>query len=256
MKIDVIIPSNNIDEINGFIKSFNKMKSFKKYCQLVIIGNGDLHRKHINYVNNLPIKFIRLDKDYSGEIIPFAKLRGLGMKDSSSDFFLFMDDDNRFTIECDSYFTSCVSFIIANPLCSVIQAERERDGPKGIIMKLDGFYWTGYGLFLKNIIKEYDHLLDFKGCCEETLYVYETLYNDGLPYIFYGNPTTRDKSLDPKWNENNNPSYSEEIIQDNIQGYIQDKYEDSNWRYYNNIPNNNMPNLLQQKINERISNEI
>jgi len=256
MKIAIIIPTNNLKEINGFIKSFSQLSSFKKFCELVIIGNGNVNKSKINYTNNLSIRFIRINEDYTDKIIPFAKLRGEGMRKSNADYFLFMDDDNRFLKSCDSYFVNCVQFLQDNPLCSILQADKTRDKKYGAYYKSDGFYWTGYGLFLKNIIRDYNQLLDFKGCCEETLFAYETLNLDGLSYTMYGNPTWRDTSKHPKWNEENNNSYSEEVIQNNIQGYIQEKYCDSNWRYYQNIPNTSLPNLLQEKINKRIKYEI
>jgi len=256
MKIDVIVPTNNIEQINGFINSFSQLGFFRSFCQLVIIGNGEVHQKDIEYKNSVSIKFIRIDEDYHDKLIPFSRLRGEGMKDSKSDFFLFMDDDNRFPGGCDCYFINCVQYLINTPVCSILQADRKRNKKTGAHYKSDGFYWTGYGLFIKNIIQDYSALLSFNGCCEETLFAYETLNLDGLAYIYYGNPTYRAIEKDPKWNENNNPSYSEKVIMNNIQGYIQEKYCDKEWSYYNDIPNTKLPNLLQEKINKRIKYEI
>lgn len=252
MKIAVIVPTNNIKQINGFIKSFSQLNFFSKSCELVIIGNGNVYKKDINYTNYLSIRFIRIDEDYSNKLVSFARLRGSGMKNSTADYFLFMDDDNRFPKECDSYFMGCIQFLKDYAFCSVLQADRKRNNQYGFHYKKDGFYWTGYGLFIRNIIKDYSKLLDFNGCCEETLFAYETLNIDGLAYTMYGNPTYRDTSNPVKHNEENNPSYSEEVIQNNIQGYIQEKYCDSKWSYYKDIPNTSLPNLLQEKINKRM----
>lgn len=255
MKIDVIVPSNNPEEINGFIKSFSSMSIFKDYCQLVIIGNGDLKQSNIKYINSVSIKFIRIDEDYTEKLVPFAKLRGKGMINSNADYFLFMDDDNRFPERSNYYFIDCINFLERKKNCSVLQADRDRFNYYGPKLKEDGFYWTGYGLFIKNLPFSYKDFLNFEGCCEETLYVYEALNIGGLAYTFYGNPTIRDTSKQPKWNEENNPSYNEKVIQNNIQGFIQEKYQDKYWRYYDNIPNNKLPNLLQKKMDERIKNE-
>ena len=191
MKIDVIIPSNNKKEINGFISSFSKLTFFRKFCQLVIIGNGSLQKKDIEFTNSLSIKFIRVDEDYTNKLIPFAKLRAKGMIESDSDYFLFMDDDNRFPEGCDAYFIGCVQFLQDNPICSILQADKTRQKRQGIYYKSDGFYWTGYGIFMKNVIQDYSKALEFFGCCEETLFAYEVLDVYGLSYTIYGNPKQR-----------------------------------------------------------------
>jgi len=253
MKIDVIIPTNNIKEINGFINSFNTMINFKKYCTLVIIGNGKVIKKSIKNTSN--VKFIRDDNNYSNQLVPFAKLRGIGMKNSIANWFLFLDDDNRFPKECDSFYMKIVNFIYNSKDCCTIQLDRKRIGKRRTKIQESGFFWCGYGLLIKNVFKIADELINFKGCCEETLFSYEALDKFGLPYICYGNPTYRDKSKSDKWNEENNESYSEKVIQDNIQGYIQNKYKDKNWRYYNDIPNGNFPKKLKEKIEKRFYNE-
>jgi len=255
MLIDVIVPSNNEEEINGFIKSFSSMKKFSSICRLVIIGNGEVYQKSIEFTNSLRIKFKRINTDYSDKLISFSKLRGTGMKDSNADFFLFMDDDNRFPKGCDKFFLKCSDFLFNSVDCGTLQADRRRPYKKGTEHQLNGFFWSGYGLFIKNTFDITKGFLSFDGCCEETLFAYESLDKFGLPYKIYGNPTYRDTSKEANWNQNNHPSYSEEVIQKNIQGYIQKKYHDKEWRYYEEIPNGKFPKDLQDKIDKRMNNE-
>lgn len=246
MKISVIIPSNNKKRCKEFVESFMSMENFSSNCEIIIIGNGSFTectmlaiKYHVTFIYD----------DWKGDIIPFAKLRGLGMKIAKGDYFLFLDDDNRFPDGCDEYYSKTLC-LLKDINCTTLQADRKRSY-SGLSIQESGFFWTGYALFIKNNFKITDKMLSFIGCCEETLYSYEALNQDGLPFIFYGNPTYRDKTKPSKWNEENNESYSEEVIQENIQGYIQEKYQDKKWRYYNNIPNGDFPKTLKQKIEER-----
>lgn len=262
MKISVIVPTNNIENINGFIESFNSMKHFSKKCEIIINPNGNINTKDIIRADNV----VCLNQNYKLEnfenkIVPFVKLRGFPMAytyvNGGTDWFLFLDDDNRFPEGSDEFYIQCYNFLDFDPTCSVLELSNK--GNSGIYEKTDGFFWTGYGLFLRHteliitdIMKDIIYL---KGACEDILYSYLTLEYSGLPYVIYGNPTTRDKSKPNDWNQNNNPSYSEEVLNNNVIGYIRKKFNEPNWEFYKNINCLRLPKLLQEKINNRMNNE-
>ena len=246
MKIAVIVPSNNVKNINAFIDSFFNMKEFSKKCELVIIANGDLKPRDIN--SKEKFHFIGYYNDF--DIVPFATLRALGMSKVECNYFLFLDDDNLFPNKSDEFYMKCYNFLELKRNCSILQAERFKKGLYGFKRKVDGFFWTGYGLFIKNVNLSYLRYTSLYGACEDLLYSYETLNKEGLPYIVYGNPTTRDKSKPNDWNQKNNKNYSKELLDDNIIGYIKEKY-DNNWDFYSNIKNLKLPKKLQEKLNER-----
>ena len=262
MKIEIIVPSNNIEELNGFIESFNRMKKMKMIYNIVPILNNQSYYKDQELKKSNEIKRIcrynpKMKITKKGNIIPFADLRYAGMKVSIADYFMFMDDDNRFKLESDDYYVEVASILYNNKEITTLQCDRKRDGKIGLHIQENGFFWTGYSLIIKNNSIAYlrDEFPGYYGCCEETLFAYKALENEGLPYIYYGNPTSRDTSKPADWNQNNNPSYSEEIIQNNIQGYIQNHYDDNNWRYYENIPNTRFPKGLLKKLKARGYNE-
>lgn len=257
MKISVIVPSNNASEINGFLRSFDTLNNFKNLCEVIIIGNGDVHYDSILGGHSVHYSVKRIDEDYTNKLIPFAKLRGEGMKESNADFFLFLDDDNRFNAGSENFYLNCINFLNNNPNCHILQADRKKVGKSGMHIKKDGFFWTGYGLFLKNINLDFKSIFNLYGACEDLLYSYEILDKGGIPYIAYGNPTTRDISLPNDHKQHNNISYSKDTLESNIIGYIKEKFDkDGSWDFYSNIKNLEFPSILKEKIENRIKNEF
>lgn len=274
MKIKVIVPTNNVERINGFIKSFNSMENFSQYCKIIIIPNGNIDIDNIKQDHNVELfPYSDRFKNYENKIVPFMKLRTLPMilstiddikrdfytkeiiEDNRPDWYLLFDDDNRFPDDSDFFYSICIRLLKKAKDCSVVELSNKKNIGK-INNKIDGFYWTGYGLFIKrlHIFDNHKEILNLLGACEDLLLSYLTLDKYGLPYTFYGNPTTRDKSKPNNWNQKNNPSYSKEILDNNIIGYIRERFNEPDWDFYGNIKNLSLPKELNKKIiNRRIN---
>ncbi len=251
MKIDVIVPTNNINQINGFIDSFSKLGFFKYSCELVIIGNGEVTEDKI-VSNNLFYSFVRYNKKINDGLVPFAELRNSGMLNSDSDYFLFMDDDHRFEGGADCYLMECLHRL-ENYNCSVLCTDRDRDGKKGLHLKLDGFIWTNRGLFIKNVGIDFSKFKTLLGAGEDLLFSYYTLKKEGLPYIFYGSKITRIEKRFINGKKKRNPSYTKKVMHNNCIGHIRKEFDDRNWIHESDDKCINYPNKLQVKINERIN---
>ncbi len=126
MNINIIVPTNNAQEINNFIFSLDKMKKFKKHATLIIIGNGNVHYDSILGGHSVKYEFIRSNNDYSNELINFYELRLEGMKNSNCDYFLFLDDDHRFGNLSDSFLISCIKILEYIPECTVLWTDQDK----------------------------------------------------------------------------------------------------------------------------------
>jgi len=260
MKIDVIVPSNNIKELNGFISSFDTLTEFKKHANLIIIGNGKVYYDGILGGHNANYDLIRDNNDYSNSIVPFAKLRNLGMKNSRSDFFLFLDDDHRFEKGSDEYLIKCINILKdKDKNISILSTDRFRNEPKEyqLKLKMDGFIWTNRGLFIKNLINEYnfDELI---GSGEDLLFSYCVLEKDGFPYELNGSPITRKEKNFINGKLVLKKSYSIEVLEENIIGFIKIKFKDNEWNWvdsYNRKPIE-YPNKLNKIISKRIEDKM
>lgn len=243
MKIDIIVPSNNIEMINKFLKSLSRLGLDSDIYKIVIIGNGELYQKNIEYNNSLSIRFIRFEKEF--DIIPFAELRGIGMIDSDCDFFLFLDDDHIFNINAKDTLNNSIEFLSNNQSIGILQLEKDNEEKDSFHFKYNAHIWTSRGLFIRNISFNYEEIFKLKGACEDLVYSYEVLSQGYLPYSRYNSGIERGCKLPNNYKELNNPSYNEKLLDDNCIGYIRNKYNDTNWKFYGSLSNLSYPNKLK-----------
>ena len=256
MKIDIIIPTNNSNEINGFIMSFDKLERFKKHCRLIIIGNGNVHYDSILGGHSVDYEVIRDNNDYSNKIVPFAKLRSFGMIYSNCDFFMLLDGDHRFSELSDKFLMKMINELKTNKDLSILFLDRERDGKKGLSIKKDGFIWTNKGLFIKNIGIDFSIFSNLMGCGEDLLFSYLTLEKFGIPFVFNGSEIERkSKRVFKKGDkEVKDISYCKNTIDNNIYKEIRERYHQPNWCNEAIYYNTKLPTYLKRIIDARISN--
>ena len=251
MKISVIVPSNKNKEINEFCKSYSKLTEFKKHAELIVIGNGEVKSAYCD-------KFIRYEKDF--DIIPFVELRGLGMLNSDSNFFLFLDDDHRFKNGADRFLMECISFLEEDNMCGVLQLDKKRSIKDWFEIKNDGYIWTSRGLFIKNTHMDIEHLFSLKGACEDLLYAYETLVYGWIPYKINQPFIIRDESKPNNDKELNDKSYSKEVLDENIVGFINHHFSDPSWEFYGHLYNLRYPidvrDVILKTINKQMRKEF
>lgn len=254
MNVSVIVPSNDKNRINDFIKSYAKLKNFMKISKLIIIGNGDLKEEDIKVRDW--ITYIQYKKSF--DIIPFAELRGIGMNYyKDADFFLFLDDDHRFNEKSDDFLIQCNSFLLSHDDCGVLQLEKNNTSKNGFYIKRNAHIWTDRGLFIKNTRKfDYELLYKFIGACEDLLYAYEVLNQSYLPYEIYNSPIKRGCNLPNNHKELNDKSYNKELLDDNIIGYIRQKYNQPKWKFYGSLRSLSYPFHLRNLIKSRLTNLI
>ena len=258
MKIDIIVPTNNILEINSFILSLDKMEKFKKHITLKIIGNGNVYHNYISKLHSVNYDFIRVDNNYKETIVPFAALRSCGMDKSDCDYFLLLDDDHRFNKNSDDFLIRCIKILEETKDCSILCTDKNKNGNTGLKLKIDGFIWTNKGLFLKNIFNQLSfgiHSL-LLGAGEDLLFAYMILEKEGLPYTLYGSDITRtEKRYKNGIKVIDNLSYSEKIMKDNIIGYLRNYFNDKEWVHQSNYFVTTFPKDLKQILNKRINSE-
>ena len=158
-----------------------KMEDFNKICEIIIIGNGPFSN-----CTTLPIKYSNVKFTYyewSGNIVPFAALRGKGIKKAKGKWLLFLDDDHIFRKEADLFLINQVlPFLRDTYNCGLLQLEKMNEEKSGVYKKENAHVWTSRGLLIKNIgfpIKKYNDLL---GAGEDLLYGYHTLSEGYKPY--------------------------------------------------------------------------
>jgi len=258
VKVSIILPSNNKEKTEQFIKQFNSLRFFRGFVDIVIIGNGQFKESPKGLWNK--DCFIKIDEDYTDKIIPFAKLRGLGMAYSSSDWFLFLDDDHFFEEkdkrEVEEILMKSLVFLDNHLDCGVLQLHKKSDKKSSFYIKKNAHIWTDRGLFIKRINFDYKKLSKLKGACEDLLYAYEVLNTGLLPYCLYNCKIKRGCNLPNDYKENNNESYKEKLLDENIIGYIRKKYGQDNWGFYGNLKYLGYPNFLRQMIKKQLTNLI
>lgn len=253
MNVSVIVPSNDKNRINDFIKSYAKLKNFMKISKLIIIGNGDLKEEDIKVRDW--ITYIQYKKSF--DIIPFAELRGIGMNYyKDADFFLFLDDDHRFNEKTDDFLIQCNSFLLSHDDCGVLQLEKNNTSKNGFYIKRNAHIWTSRGLFIRNLGFDYNKFYTLKGACEDLLYGFEALNHSYLPYAIWNSGITRNGTKNNRHKELNDKSYSEKLLDNNIIGYIRNKYNDPKWKFYGNLHMLNYPKFLKILMKSRLSNLI
>lgn len=255
MKIDVIVPTNNSQEINSFISSFDKLTEFKKYCTLRIIGNGHVYYDSILGGHSVDYNLIRVDNNYYKKLVPFAALRYAAMAQSNADFFLFFDDDHRFHQDSDRFLMDCMELLELRSHISVLCTNKPKDYHYGFSIKRDGFIWTNKGLFIKNIMNQLDYGVHscLLGAGEDLLISYMVLEKEGLPYEYYNSDITRKEKRHVDGKVIENISYSKEVMENNIIGYIKKYFDDKDWTHdsYNFI--NSYPNRLKKILEKRLN---
>lgn len=254
MQIDIIVPTNNLKEINQFIFSLDKLTEFKKHCTLKIIGNGNVYYDSILGGHSVNYDFIRVDENYEGKPIPFAALRYSAMTNSNCDFFLFLDDDHRFN-ECSDFFLiDCLNILNSKKDCSILYTDKDKDN-NWLDIKRDGFIWTNKGLFIKNIIHKLDYGIHstLLGAGEDLLISYMVLEQEGLPYQYCKSNIIRKEKRYIDGKVIDNISYSKEVMEDNIIGYIKRYFNDKDWTHDSYNFSNSYPNRLKQILEERIN---
>jgi len=259
VSVSVIVPSNNKNMILEFLDSYTKnLSQFKNISQVIVIGNGELKDLPKKYINKNYIKFIRYDKKF--DIVPFVELRGKGMELFPSDFFLFLDDDHRFSKESDKVLVDSNKFMATHEECGIIQLEKHESTKFGFYIKKYAHIWTSRGLFIRNIGFDYKTLYELKGACEDLLFGYEIINQCYIPYCYYNSGITRgndrDKSTPNNYKQYNDKSYNEKILDKNVIGYIRNKYCDNKWIFYGNLRKLQYPSSLRSLIKSRLGNEI
>ncbi len=251
MKVSLIIPTNSIERINNFIDSYEKLNRFKDSCQLVIVGNGEVVENKVNLQENYIFK--RCEDKFN--IVPFAKLRMIGMINSDCDFYMFLDDDHIFKEGSDDSLVRCLSFLSTHKDCGILQLQKSNKEKFGFYIKKNAHIWTSRGLFIRNIHQKenFDHLI---GAGEDLLYSYEVLSKGYIPYEKYNSKIERGCNLPNDFKEKNDKSYNKKILDDNIIGYIRKKYSHPKWEFYGSLGNLGYPNLLRILIKNKLKNLI
>jgi len=261
MKISVIVPSNDKRRMNSFIRRFDKMKTFKNKVTLVIVCNGGLKSSDLIVKPYIHTVDSNECNDTDKAIIPFAKLRGLGMKSVKADWFLFLDDDHEFDDNANKNLLHSIEFLKTHKDCGVLQLEKDNKEKIGFYIKKNAHIWTSRGCFIKNIDFDYDKFDKLVGACEELLFAYTVLYEGFIPYCIWNSGISRNSpvensKLGKRHKEFNDISYLEKTLDDNIIGYIRELYGDKDWQFYGKLSNLTYPNDLRQRIKSRLSNII
>ena len=252
MKISVIVPTNSIKRINEFINEYDNLNNFYSFANLIIIGNGEVEEENIPILPK--VHFIRYEKVFN--IIPFTELRGIGMETVNPDFFLFLDDDHRFNENSDIFLVRCINFLQSHKECGVLQLRKRNIEKNSFYVKRNAHIWTDRGLFIRNINFEYKKLYQLIGACEDLLYSYEVLNKSYIPYEVYNAPIERGCTLPNNYKELNDKSYNEKVLDENIIGYIREKYNEQDWKFYGNLKYLSYPFHLKNLIKSRLSNLI
>jgi len=254
MKVSIIIPTNNVKKINKLINSYSTLLKFKKISELIVIGNGEVYEKDIK--NKKEIKFIRFEEEF--DIIPFVELRGVGIEQSIGENLLFLDDDHCFMKGSDSFLIDCVDFLDKHNECGVLELKKKNVAKKGFYIKRNAHIWTDRGLFMRNIFvkDEIKSFYKYVGACEDLIYSYEVLNNSYIPYEIHNSPISRKSEVSNRYKEFNHPSYSKELLNLNVIGFIKYKYNDKDWKFYGSLNSLEYPRHLKNLIKSRLSNLI
>jgi len=260
MKISVIVPSNSLCRIETFVEEFDKLLLFKKMVTLIIVCNGELKTK--NVPKRKYIKCIQFNKKIKeNDIVPFVELRGVGMKERSADWFLFLDDDHTFDDNADTTLIKSLKFISHHNECGILQLEKQNKEKDGFYIKENAHIWSSRGLFIRNIGFDYNKLSKLKGACEDLLFAYIVLYESYLPYNYYNSGIHRNSPLEKgkygkRTKEFTDISYQENTLDKNVIGYIRNLYFDYNWKFYGHLQYLEYPNFLKERIKSRLSHMI
>lgn len=245
MKVGMIVISNRPDDLEEFLHSMSVMKSFRSqfgvYCLLQdpFTGHEPFLRSvdKYNIVKNL------------GAPIPFAYYRRMAMKLCRDvDWFWSLDDDHRFQDSIGKMFNkSCVEYY--NDVWSFLRSHED----VGVLSCRGYFggYSTGYdfvinpdnglvatdkgGLFLRNIGVDKivsDEESHMRGALFESLAAYNIM-DFGLKFARrYNSPIhSRPPGKNKRQGISQNVSYSDETLNNNLQKYIRDKFDDPTWTH-------------------------
>lgn len=250
MNVDIIVPSNNVDNINKFIKSYMSLNlATRKNFRLKVVLNNIKDDRRIYCINE--VDWIWYNDEF--DIVPFLALRWKAMEDSDADFFLFLDDDHTFEEGSDRLLNNCLNFLHNHKECGLLQLEKANI-LKGFHVKKNAHVWTSRGLFIKNIGFNFGNFLNLVGAGEDLFVGYTALVKGYIPYCHYNSTIKRNPPYtDNRYQELNNPSYSEDLLDKNIVGFIRQIYDDPDWRFYGSLENLKYPNKLKEIIQKTLT---
>lgn len=234
-KVGIIVPTHILTEIAGFMRTIQHLKPMDfEVCAIA----------------QPPVTYEFLEKMgvHTYAIVDPPKVKGLiemvhwydvGMRIlKHCDYFLFIDHDHRFKPakndkpSSGTYYQECIDYMDANPDVGVFNTKFYFGGAawKYEIKKnpVNGLLSINTGMFIRNVpeFKFNRRELSFVGTLVESLLGYKMIalgYNNAKRYYC---PTTFTKS---KRLYSGEPTYSKEVLLANIQGYIQEIYDDPDW---------------------------
>lgn len=231
-KVGFIIPSNRPDQLSKFLRTkalLNKINSISKFCLV--------YQDPVNGPDYDFGAFKKIDEFDPTPPLPMLQLRRHGLDlTEDCEYICCLDDDHEFVEESDEYYMECVEFMDNNADIGVVGLKSGLDtgwirNPK------DGLFQNGTGgMFYRNIGKDKmfpKECHDFVGVLSEPLMAYNII-NEGFNCAKrFGCKNKRLKGDPDKFvnMETNNITYSEQVANKNVQGYLRDKFNDPEWRY-------------------------
>lgn len=241
MKVSIIVPSHRPHKTRRLLRSLQdvQMLNFDVWLLNQSPLNADVFlemRRSFQHIDIHNAEFPPVDK---ATPIPIVRWRAMAMAQSDADVFLMLDDDHQFVPKSarwpssQRYYAECVRYMETYPEVGSIMTSGFFGGAawkdKFVRNPDNGCVALQTGLFIRNIpnLITGDELW-LVGLLDESLYIYKAI-EMGYTHVkrFYC-PTKKDPS---KRIGCGLPTYDKAVIQDNIGGYIQKRYNDPNWHH-------------------------
>ena len=234
-KISIVVPTHIKYEIASFMRSTEFLQPMD--FQVCVVAQDPVT---YDFLEKIGVHTYTItDPPKIKNLIEMVRWYDLGMKSGSDcDYFLFVDHDHRFQPakngkpSSGAYYQECIDYMDANPDVGVFNTKFYFGGAawKYEIKKnpVNGLININTGMFIRNVPEFVftKRELSFVGTLVESLLAYKMLalgYNNAKRYYC---PTTFTRS---KRLYSGEPTYSEDVLLKNIQGYIREIYNDPTW---------------------------
>lgn len=248
IRMAFIIPSNKPSVLEGFIDSMVHIPRLREVCDFILVYQEpvELTRE----IRNAFAKSIQIDAFVKSKPLPMLQLRRYGLQLAKEyDYICYGDDDYRFMpyrygknlpMSSDEYYLSSLDYMDQNPDVGVLSQrdyfggnawgyEIKKNPKNGLIENSSG------GILLRNIGADIifpRECWDFVGVMSEPLCGFNIMAEGYSLAKRFNCPNRFTRPGASKHVETGtNISYSEEVANENAQGYIRRKFNDPTWRH-------------------------
>jgi len=259
IRLSVVLPSIRPGKLRRHVKSMECLAPDipRDEIQLIVIYQDPLTYQMCTDMGvNTPVYHPRTPSD---QPVPFVELRSRGFEKAVGEYILMIDDDHTYVRRNEhrpssgEYLRECLEYMDANPDVGTLstnghfgsvawQYEIKKDPKNGLV-------GISKGLLARNNIElmPTDEERALLGMLEESIYIYGMMAKGYSHAKRFLNPTKLDPSKYMGYP--GNPTYSYDVVAENIGGYIQKRYKDIKWHHESRRFPKGL--LVEQRVNKR-----